>query len=103
MIRRAMIAPQLRKKGGRRLSPSRPCMIRMAMSAPQLRKKRGGGEKTYPSEALHDPDGNECAPGKERWGEKTFTPQRPCTIWIATSVLQLRKKGGKTYPSETPA
>jgi hypothetical protein len=42
-------------------------MIRLAMSAPQLRRK--GGEKTYPSEALHDPDGNEFAPAKEEEGE----------------------------------
>jgi hypothetical protein len=69
-------------------------MIRMAMSAAKSRFV-----KTYPSEALHDPDGNGCAPAKEEGGRR-LTPLRPCRIKMAMSVTKLRRRGEKTYPSE---
>ncbi len=58
-----------------------------------------GGEKTYPFEDLHDPDGDECAPAKEEGGGGGW----PCKIRIAIITPKRRKKGSEDLPLQGPA
>ncbi len=98
-----MSAPQLRKKG-EKTYPSET--LHDSDGDEYAPAKEEGGHKTYPSETLHDPDGDECAPAKEEGGRR-LNPPRPSIIRMAMSAPSQsegsRGGGGEDLPHRDPA